>query len=110
MGASGGLSAGVTLGPDDRGSPGGGRGTSAGVTAGADASVGLGLHTREAWTVEDGRTEVALDFAVDLPFPPPLRQLIGFGMRRWVRGLHRRDLVQLKAHVETTDAGHIAGG
>jgi hypothetical protein len=50
--------------------------------------------------VEGGRTEVALDFAVDIPFPPPLRQVVGVGMRRWVRGLHRRDLDQLKAHIE----------
>lgn len=49
------------------------------------------------------RTQVALDFDADIPLPPPLRQVVGFPLRRWVRGLHRRDLDQLKAYVETAD-------
>lgn len=53
--------------------------------------------------LDDHRTEVALDFAADIPFPRPLRQLIGVGMRRWARGLHRKDLDQLRTYVETAD-------
>lgn len=55
------------------------------------------------------RTEVALHFDVESPFPPPLWQLVGVGVRRWVRGLHRKDLAQLKTYVESAADGSTVG-
>ncbi len=48
----------------------------------------------------DAGTRVCLDFSASAPFPPGLRQLIEAVMARWVRRLHVKDLVQLKAYVE----------
>jgi hypothetical protein len=47
------------------------------------------------------QTRVRLDFRVDVPLPPVLRQLAEAVIGRRVRALHVADLEQLKAHVES---------
>lgn len=50
--------------------------------------------------LDDRRTRVWLDFRIDPPLPPVLKQVAEAVIRRRVRPLHVRDLEQLKAHVE----------
>jgi hypothetical protein len=52
----------------------------------------------------EGRTEVLLDFRVEVPLPPVLRQLAEAVIGRRVRALHVKDLQQLKLHVEAAPA------
>lgn len=47
-----------------------------------------------------GATRVTLDFRAELPLPPGLRQVAQAVAGRRLRALHRKDLAQLKAHVE----------
>jgi hypothetical protein len=50
------------------------------------------------------RTQVFLDFRVEVPLPPILRQLGDAVFGRRVRALHVKDLQQLKQHVEAAPA------
>ena len=54
--------------------------------------------------VSAGGTEVFLDFRVDVPLPPVLRQVAEAVIGRRVRALHVKDLQQLKQHVEGAPA------